>query len=102
MNDRARKTTRRSNLAPTRSASRISRSSAGPSPAVDPAANPISRRSATFVEPEQRQEMIAEAAYYRAEHRGFEPGYESEDWCAAETEIDEMLTRHELLPGCGI
>jgi hypothetical protein len=28
--------------------------------------------------------MIAEAAYYLAERRGFEPGHELEDWLAAE------------------
>jgi Protein of unknown function (DUF2934) len=31
--------------------------------------------------------MIAEAAYYRAEKRGFAPGLESEDWRLAEAEI---------------
>ena len=34
-----------------------------------------------------RQHMIAEAAYFRAEHRGFETGHELEDWLAAEAEI---------------
>lgn len=31
--------------------------------------------------------MIAEAAYYKAEKRGFEPGHEDEDWLAAENEV---------------
>jgi hypothetical protein len=35
-------------------------------------------------------EMIREAAYYRAEKRGFSPGLEAEDWRAAE---DEVLAR---------
>ena len=30
---------------------------------------------------------IAVAAYYRAEKRGFQPGWELEDWLAAEREI---------------
>jgi hypothetical protein len=34
-----------------------------------------------------RREMIATAAYFRAQKRGFEPGHEQEDWFAAETEI---------------
>jgi hypothetical protein len=34
-----------------------------------------------------RQQMIAEAAYYRAEQRGFEAGHELEDWLSAEAEI---------------
>ena len=33
------------------------------------------------------QRRIAEAAYYRAERRGFEPGGEAQDWLAAEAEI---------------
>jgi hypothetical protein len=35
--------------------------------------------------------MIAEAAYLRAERRGFAPGYEAEDWLAAEAEVDALL-----------
>lgn len=30
---------------------------------------------------------IADAAYFRAEKRGFEPGHELDDWLAAETEV---------------
>jgi hypothetical protein len=36
-----------------------------------------------------RQDLIAEAAYFRSLHRGFQPGYEIEDWLAAEAEIDQ-------------
>jgi hypothetical protein len=35
-----------------------------------------------------REALIATAAYYRAEKRGFAPGYEQEDWLAAEREVD--------------
>jgi hypothetical protein len=35
----------------------------------------------------RRHAMIAEAAYYIAERRGFEPGHELEDWLCAEREI---------------
>jgi hypothetical protein len=35
--------------------------------------------------------MIAAAAYYRAQRRGFAPGAEVDDWLAAEREIDEQL-----------
>jgi hypothetical protein len=42
---------------------------------------------------EQRQSMIAEAAYYRAEQRGFQGGDPVEDWLAAEREIAERLTK---------
>ncbi len=40
---------------------------------------------------EARRAMIAEAAYLRAERRGFAPGYETEDWLAAEIETDALL-----------
>jgi len=33
------------------------------------------------------REMVAVNAYYRAEKRGFENGYELEDWLEAEREI---------------
>jgi hypothetical protein len=34
--------------------------------------------------------LIATAAYYRAEKRGFLPGHEQEDWLAVEREIDDV------------
>jgi hypothetical protein len=48
---------------------------------------------ASFVGPGQRAALIAKAAYYRAEKRGFAPGHETEDWLAAESEVDEKLLR---------
>ena len=41
--------------------------------------------------PEQWQEMVSEAAYYCAERRGFEEGYELDDWLEAEAEIRESI-----------
>ncbi|MGH8671137.1 MAG: DUF2934 domain-containing protein [Burkholderiales bacterium] len=35
--------------------------------------------------------MIAEAAYYRAEKRGFTGGDSIEDWLQAQSEIETML-----------
>lgn len=40
----------------------------------------------------QRERMIAEAAYYRAEHRGFQGGDPQQDWLEAEAEINRMLS----------
>ncbi|CAG0941477.1 hypothetical protein GPROT2_01327 [Gammaproteobacteria bacterium] len=40
---------------------------------------------------EDRHRLIAEAAYFRAEQRGFVPGCELEDWLAAELEICALL-----------
>jgi hypothetical protein len=36
--------------------------------------------------------MIADAAYRRAQQRGFTPGNEVEDWLAAEAEVDFALS----------
>jgi hypothetical protein len=40
---------------------------------------------------EKRRYMIAEAAYYRAEHWGFKEGSPEQDWLEAEKEIDEVF-----------
>ncbi len=39
----------------------------------------------------ERQLMISEAAYYRAEQRGFTPDQETDDWLEAEKQIEEIL-----------
>jgi hypothetical protein len=44
-----------------------------------------------FVDPQQRASLIARAAYFRAQGRGFEPGHELADWLAAEAEVDAQL-----------
>ena len=44
-----------------------------------------------FVDPQQRATLIARAAYFRAMSRDFAPGYELEDWLAAEAEVDAEL-----------
>jgi hypothetical protein len=40
---------------------------------------------------EARERLIAMAAYYRAERRGFAPGGELQDWYEAAAEIDRQL-----------
>jgi hypothetical protein len=35
----------------------------------------------------EREAMIARAAYFRAQQRGFAGGHELEDWLAAEAEV---------------
>ncbi|MBN1239418.1 MAG: DUF2934 domain-containing protein [Gammaproteobacteria bacterium] len=40
---------------------------------------------------DQRRQMIAEAAYLRAERRGFNGGDPLNDWLEAETEVDARL-----------
>ena len=37
--------------------------------------------------PSDLSKVIAEAAYYRAQQRGFAPGHELDDWIEAEAEV---------------
>jgi hypothetical protein len=76
---------------------RAVRSRSGKRPrAAQPPGNSIVTRSSAYMEPDARDAMIAEAAYFRSAHRGFEPGHEVDDWLAAESEIDMALTRGDL------
>jgi DUF2934 family protein len=45
----------------------------------------------TTLSAEQLNQMIAVAAYYRAEQRGFTAGGELEDWLTAEQEVKVLL-----------
>jgi hypothetical protein len=49
--------------------------------------------SITEVSNEEKYRLIAEAAYFRSEKRSFAPGYELEDWLAAEAELETRLQR---------
>ena len=49
------------------------------------------RPNARTVTQEQRRQMIAEAAYYRAEKRGFTGADPMADWLEAEAEVDRYL-----------
>jgi Protein of unknown function (DUF2934) len=53
---------------------------------------PATKAPATFDPSWSRETLIATAAYYRAEKRGFQCGHETEDWLAAEREIDRTGT----------
>lgn len=44
---------------------------------------------------EEWHDMVATAAYYRAESRGFEGGSPEEDWYEAEARLRELLARAE-------
>jgi len=50
----------------------------------------------TGVSNEERHQLIAEAAYYRAEQWRFEPGYELEDWLTAETDVERKLSNFAI------
>ncbi len=61
----------------------------------DAVARPVALLNASLnirrFDEDARRQLIAEAAYYRAAQRGFEPGGEVEDWLAAEAEVDARL-----------
>lgn len=50
-----------------------------------------SSTAAAGITSRERQQLIAEAAYFIAEQRGFAPGRELDDWAQAEAEIDMRL-----------
>lgn len=60
-----------------------------PSPAAAKA-RPGAKKTG-LVSPEERMRLIAEAAYFKAEQRGFAEGDELGDWIEAEAEIDALL-----------
>lgn len=62
---------------------------------VQPEAGAQTVEEAAASEPSGRQRMIAEAAYYRAEKRGFAPGNELEDWLAAEAEVTSVSLQQQ-------
>ena len=51
------------------------------------------RTTAAFLDPSARREMVEQAAYFRAERRGFAEGCALQDWLEAEAEIDALLSR---------
>jgi len=68
-----------------------SRTATTASPKAAAPAAAATQSKVSSITPEQRECMIAEAAYYRAEHRGFQSGDPQQDWLEAEAEIDQML-----------
>ena len=62
-----------------------------PSASADSTSGATTTTTAITVSEEARRMMIAQAAYLRAERRGFTPDSEEEDWLAAEAEVDALL-----------
>lgn len=61
----------------------------------EPSSGTVSRRGVSIRRKRsgnamERSQMIAVAAYFRAERRGFNGGDPVEDWLAAEAEIDQL------------
>ena len=47
--------------------------------------------AAPGVSAEERERFVAQAAYFRAEKRGFAPGCELQDWVEAEAEVLRLI-----------
>jgi len=60
-------------------------------PVIDRVAERVDSR--TEIDPDVRYRMISEAAYRLYEARGFEDGYDMEDWLAAEAGVDGLIAR---------
>lgn len=54
----------------------------------DAATTRSAAKTSSGISREERLRMIEEAAYYRAQQRGFEGGSEMQDWLDAEAEIN--------------
>jgi hypothetical protein len=90
---------------PRTSTGRTQTKTAPPAAQQQPAAQPT-EVTATHLErreipsfSESREARIAEAAYWRAERRGFVPGQELDDWLAAEKEVDGEPDRQSQRDG---
>jgi hypothetical protein len=52
--------------------------------------------SGAGIDRDARRQLVAAAAYYLAERRGFEAGHELEDWIAAEELIESRLQQTQV------
>jgi len=84
----------------TRRPTRKPRATVATKPAAKPVATkagPASRKAAVKASAPVvatgagHDEMVRTAAYFRAQRRGFAPGYEIEDWLAAEVEVRTLV-----------
>ncbi len=69
-------------------------SAAAPAPVPTPSApepDAFQPQQAAPIHASERHRYVQEAAYFRAERRGFVPGFEHEDWLQAEAEVDARL-----------
>ena len=58
-----------------------------PDETAPPASEPAFEQQARA----ELERMVAEAAYYLAAQRGFEPGHELDDWLTAEAQVHDQL-----------
>jgi hypothetical protein len=83
------KTTRKTSTAKS-SAVKTGLAGAAPAPS-EPLVQQKAEQFASAIPQEDWRDMVATAAYYRAQARGFEPGSPEQDWYAAENELKQRL-----------
>ncbi len=92
---------------PRRSAARTAQKPKQTQPEEPAEVKSIVTHDAAFIEPLESEERharhsrIAEAAYYLAERRSFDPGHELDDWLEAEREIERAQETGESPHLCG-
>jgi hypothetical protein len=86
-----------SSFAPPAAKSAVAKPAAPVATASPAASKPAAgaKPSGRTISSEERARMVQEAAYYRAEKRGF-TGDPHEDWVAAEQEISSKLARENI------
>jgi hypothetical protein len=78
---------------PSSARAKRSRSTAGSAGATSKRPSSETATLTRSVSAEQRNAMIAESAYLRAEARGFRGGDPVQDWLDGEKEVDALLSR---------
>ncbi len=66
-----------------------------PTPANPPSAPDLTWGGLT---PEQREAMIRDSAYFFYANRGYAPGYDFDDWLAAEAEVKSRMAEPPEFP----
>jgi DUF2934 family protein len=69
------------------------RRAAPKAPATPEITPEVSDEKPADLAPDELRRFIAEAAYFRAQKRGFTPGYELQDWVEAEAEVRRLIGR---------
>jgi hypothetical protein len=54
---------------------------------------PVPSRTCALIPASLRHDMIRDAAYFRAEARGFVAGMELQDWLTAEQDVEDLIRR---------
>ena len=67
---------------------------------LKPRFDPFRFSRASYPTQDERRRLIAQAAYRRAEARGFSSGQALDDWLSAEAEVDFELSGRYLRINC--